>query len=975
MRRYGLVDIPTEASDVNAVPVSADSIISGGVVTWSGTGLIFNVSACNYYIDNLYYNSPDATLTLDPADPTDDRIDVFAVDINGDAIVITGTPSATPQEPQVDPATQIKLTTVIVQAGATTPLGVANNMIYDENVELWSKSNSSLTVDYVNTTTPYVGTYCILATTTSASTFKALTFYKASTYSNKSDYDLFSFAIKLSQSLLNTESIKIIFSNLSLYPNVKVAEYAITSNNSIGLSFSNTSSYQLIGIPIANITFTNNSFNYVQIQFITSRTGISFRLDRILLQYGITQVEPPNESNSFGFVESDSGTASATTASDTIKIFGTGLASTSVSGKTLTISVPTPIPTQTGNNGKYLKTDGSALSWDFPLNIYNSNGSLSSDRTLTAGNYSLTLSGTKTSGTSFYFQNSQTGTNATDQADGTLSINYNINGSSGTELVARAVSMGVDNNMTGGTVTNMRAWNLAYTTASGSTTSNLDLIYLESVTSAGTVTNVRGLRINILQGTNQAGLTFNSLSGTNNAYAIFGQTSIPTGNWGIYQSESSYTNYFAGKLLIGTTTIGTESLNVVGSAIISSTTTLSSLAGSGDRMVVANSSGVLSTQAIPGGGGSMAIGGSITSATAGSVLFAGTSGVLQQDNANFFWDDANNRLGIGTATPTADIDITKGINGAVVHQIKNTTTGTSAQAVMNFIADSSNTAQMQKLSTSFATPVAPLLGGDFAITNYSSGHMVFVNNFSTGRIKFAAGGSSTAQMSLTAAGRLLVGTTSESTSFIIDAVGSGRFSQNQNAGTFILISNTTNGASAQSYLTLTSDSSSGSFLFGKRSASIAITKIINPKDGFIYNDTGGDIAILNDFATGKIKFAAGASSTAQMTLTAAGRLLIGTTSESTFILDVNGTTRLQNNVTISNGFNLILGTATGTKIGTATDQKIGFFNATPVIQQNTTISIGTFTANSGTNINTNSTIDGYTLRQVVAALRNLGLLA
>jgi hypothetical protein len=47
----------------------------------------------------------------------------------------------------------------------------------------------------------------------------------------------------------------------------------------------------------------------------------------------------------------------------------------------------------------------------------------------------------------------------------------------------------------------------------------------------------------------------------------------------------------------------------------------------------------------------MAIGGAITSATAGSVLFAGTSGVLAQDNANLFWDDSNNRLGIGTNAP------------------------------------------------------------------------------------------------------------------------------------------------------------------------------------------------------------------------------------------------------------------------------------------------------------------------------------
>lgn len=36
--------------------------------------------------------------------------------------------------------------------------------------------------------------------------------------------------------------------------------------------------------------------------------------------------------------------------------------------------------------------------------------------------------------------------------------------------------------------------------------------------------------------------------------------------------------------------------------------------------------------------------------TAGSVAFAGTD-TLAEDNANFFWDDANNRLGVGTAAP------------------------------------------------------------------------------------------------------------------------------------------------------------------------------------------------------------------------------------------------------------------------------------------------------------------------------------
>src|SRR3989344_2047481 len=43
--------------------------------------------------------------------------------------------------------------------------------------------------------------------------------------------------------------------------------------------------------------------------------------------------------------------------------------------------------------------------------------------------------------------------------------------------------------------------------------------------------------------------------------------------------------------------------------------------------------------------------------TAGSVLFAGTSGILQQDNANLFWDDSTDRLGIGTTSPGAELEV------------------------------------------------------------------------------------------------------------------------------------------------------------------------------------------------------------------------------------------------------------------------------------------------------------------------------
>jgi hypothetical protein len=49
--------------------------------------------------------------------------------------------------------------------------------------------------------------------------------------------------------------------------------------------------------------------------------------------------------------------------------------------------------------------------------------------------------------------------------------------------------------------------------------------------------------------------------------------------------------------------------------------------------------------------------GTSTQFTAGSVVFAGASGVYTQDNAQLFWDNSNDRLGIGTATPSAKLSV------------------------------------------------------------------------------------------------------------------------------------------------------------------------------------------------------------------------------------------------------------------------------------------------------------------------------
>jgi hypothetical protein len=79
---------------------------------------------------------------------------------------------------------------------------------------------------------------------------------------------------------------------------------------------------------------------------------------------------------------------------------------------------------------------------------------------------------------------------------------------------------------------------------------------------------------------------------------------------------------------------------------------------SGTNIKTINGASVLgSGDLVVGGSTSLAIGTTpITSGTIGRVLFQGTGDVLQQ-SANFFWDNTNGRLGVGTATPANSLDI------------------------------------------------------------------------------------------------------------------------------------------------------------------------------------------------------------------------------------------------------------------------------------------------------------------------------
>ena len=102
-----------------------------------------------------------------------------------------------------------------------------------------------------------------------------------------------------------------------------------------------------------------------------------------------------------------------------------------------------------------------------------------------------------------------------------------------------------------------------------------------------------------------------------------------------------------------------------GDAVTITETTLSLPASSTDHalvrwsgteaLAVIDSPALLTTAGALSGLTTLSLSGAITASTytAGSILFAGTAGLISQDNTKLFWDDSNNSLCLGTATAVA----------------------------------------------------------------------------------------------------------------------------------------------------------------------------------------------------------------------------------------------------------------------------------------------------------------------------------
>jgi len=347
----------------------------------------------------------------------------------------------------------------------------------------------------------------------------------------------------------------------------------------------------------------------------------------------------------------------------------------------------------------------------------------------------------------------------------------------------------------------------------------------------------------------------------------------------------------------------------------------------------------------------------ITSGTVGRVLFEGTGNVVQQ-SSSLFWDATNNRLGIGTSSPTNDVSIYGDTNGVVRTRIENISTGTNASADI-YIRNSVGGAAFQVIGTGNTVPSvtanqvrlrvdASVTNGFYIATGGSTPIRLATNdterlqiNGSTGNVlintttdagfRLDVNGTARVQGALTTTGaisagantigrtdfgqgmqlgggttgefrfinstgagyfytwynqnvermrfsannNLLINTTTDA-GFRLDVNGTARVSGNatvslnQNGATELNVSNTNNSAASQTLIRISS--SSGSGLIGRYSASTTPYKTLLANDTFFYSAGTSDISFLNDFASGRIKFAAGGVSTPQMILKASGVL-------------------------------------------------------------------------------------------------------
>jgi hypothetical protein len=320
--------------------VSGNKLISGGVSYVSG--LTFSVSPLEYLINGVIYNTDlETTVTLLSGDSTFDRIDVIYADISGNTGVITGTPSANPEKTFVNDETQIEITFVLVPANSTTP-DVSTKLLYNENVgptAEWSFNSRGVQPTRIignSTGNSYSGIYSIrVSGVTGINTTNFI--LSSSTSVDTSQYATLQFAVKNLISNSTTSRIRVRFLTNNIQNGIAVNLNGAGTSGFVQYNATNTSTYQLISIPIWSFGLTNTNVNTIEFAFYPLGTPLSsnYYFDKIEFVDGA--VSPPPRNN-WTTIKADAATTIvAPSPSATLTLSGGTNISASISGTTAVV--------------------------------------------------------------------------------------------------------------------------------------------------------------------------------------------------------------------------------------------------------------------------------------------------------------------------------------------------------------------------------------------------------------------------------------------------------------------------------------------------------------------------------------------------------------------------------------------------------------------------------------------------------------
>jgi hypothetical protein len=336
------VGINEENLDLWPLVVQGNRLLSGGVSYVSG--LTFSVSPVQYIIDGSIYTiqSP-TTVVLNSGDTLYDRIDVIVADISGNTIVVQGIPSTNPEKPDIDESIEVEVTFVIVRANSVTA-DIDGFIIYNENLGSPAEWNfgvggtQSARIIGSSTGNTYSGTTSIRVSGVTASNYNTYFRLTGNTSVDTNNYATLQFALKnLSVNTIQNR-IRIRFLTTGGTQNGSVVYMnAAGTSGYVQYSSTNTSTWQLISIPLWRFYLTNTNVQVVEIAFYPLNGSVTsnYYFDLIEFVEG-TSSSPP--SNSWTKIKGDSATTIiAPNPNATLTISGGTNISSSISGSSTVV--------------------------------------------------------------------------------------------------------------------------------------------------------------------------------------------------------------------------------------------------------------------------------------------------------------------------------------------------------------------------------------------------------------------------------------------------------------------------------------------------------------------------------------------------------------------------------------------------------------------------------------------------------------